>query len=116
MAMDGGLVPSVALVPASKMPSLIPKPLETTSDSSHLLPPFLRLNSKIIFEHEGQFHKFYLTKSPEGTFCYSYYKSHVNKKYPDWSVPLLDRGSGPKNVKFSNGTYIESDTPESINR
>jgi hypothetical protein len=26
------------------------------------------------------------------------------------------RGCGPKNVKFSNGTYIKSDMPESINR
>ncbi len=74
-------------VPASKMPSLIPKPHDTTSDSSHLLPPFLRLNSKITFEPEGQFQKGYLTKSPEGTFCFSY-KSHVNKKHPNWSVPL----------------------------
>ena len=44
-------------VSASKMASLIPKPANPTSDSSHLLPPFLRLNSKITFEHEGQFHK-----------------------------------------------------------
>ena len=28
-------------VPASKMASLIPKPADPTSDSSHLLPPFL---------------------------------------------------------------------------
>jgi hypothetical protein len=70
------------LVPASKMPSLIPKPHDTTSDSSHLLPPFLRLNSKITFKHKKcQFHKGYLIKSPEGTFCFSY-KSHVNKKTP----------------------------------
>ncbi len=26
------------------------------------------------------------------------------------------RGSGPKNIKFSNGTYTKSDIPESINR
>jgi hypothetical protein len=26
------------------------------------------------------------------------------------------RGSGPKNVKFSNCTYIKSDMPESIKR
>ncbi len=75
------------LVPAFKMPSLIPKPHDTTSDSSHLLPPFLRLNSKITFKHKGQFHKGYLTKSPEGTYCFSY-KLHVNKKHPNWSVPL----------------------------
>jgi hypothetical protein len=75
------------LVPASKMLSLIPKPHDTTSNSSHLLPPFLRLNSKITFEHKGQFHKGYLTKSPEGTYCFSY-KLHVNKKHPNWRIPL----------------------------
>jgi hypothetical protein len=26
------------------------------------------------------------------------------------------RGSGPKIVKFSNGTYMKSDMPESMNR
>jgi hypothetical protein len=75
------------LIPASKMPSLIPKSHNTTFHSSHLLPPFLHLNSKITFKHEGRFHKGYLTKSPEGTFCFSY-KSHIIKKHPDWSVPL----------------------------
>ena len=74
-------------VPASNMASLIPKPAEPTSDSSHLLPPFLRLNSKITYEHEGQFHKGHLTKTPDGPYQFSF-KSHVNKKHPDWSVPL----------------------------
>jgi hypothetical protein len=45
------------------------------------------LNSKITFKHDRQFHKGYLTKSPEGTYCFSY-KSHINKKHPDLSVPL----------------------------
>jgi hypothetical protein len=74
-------------VPASKMASLIPKPAKPTSDSSHLLPPFFRLNSKIMYGHEGQFHKGYLTQTPDGPYCFSY-KSHVNKKHPDWSVLL----------------------------
>jgi len=74
-------------IPASKMASLIPRPGNSPSDSSHLLPPFLRLNSKITFEHKGQYHKGYLLKTPDGPFCFSY-KSHINKKHPDWTVPL----------------------------
>ncbi len=74
-------------IPASKMASPIPKPRGSPSDSSHLLPPFLRLNSKITFEHKSQYHKGYLSKTPDGPFCFSY-KSHINKQQPDWSVPL----------------------------
>jgi len=83
---DDGTTKSIS---ARDMPSFIPKPRtgESVSDSSLLLPPFLRLNSKITFDHEGQYHKGYLTKLPEGIYCFSY-KSHVNKKHPDWSVPL----------------------------
>ena len=44
---------STLSVPASQMESLIPKPAVDMTDSSHLLPPFLRINSKITFEHEG---------------------------------------------------------------
>ncbi len=73
--------------PASKMASLIPPPRPSSSDSSHLLPPFLRLNSKVTFEHEGRYHKGFLSKTPDGPYCFIY-KSHINKKHPDWSVPL----------------------------
>jgi hypothetical protein len=71
------------------MPSFIPKPQTTDSNSasSHLLPPFLRINSKITFDHEGQYHKGYLIKSPNEVYNFSY-KSHVNKKKPDWSASL----------------------------
>ena len=75
---DDGTIKSV---PASKMASLIPKPAKPTSNSYHLLPPFLQLNSKITYGHEGQFHKGYLTKTPDGLYCFSY-KSHVNKNFP----------------------------------
>jgi hypothetical protein len=68
------------LVPALKMPSLIPKPPEIAFNSSHLLPPLLSINSKITFKHKGQFHKGYLTKSPEGTFCFSYKSSHTSTR------------------------------------
>jgi hypothetical protein len=72
---------------ASKIPSLIPKPDVNLSDSSHLLPPFLCLNSKVTYKHKGQYHKGYLTQSENGTYYFSY-KSHTNKKNPNWSIPL----------------------------
>jgi hypothetical protein len=80
---------STKSVSAKDMPSFIPKPPTTPSDpsSSHLLPPFLCINSKISFDHEGQYHKGYLTKSPDGEYLFAY-KSHVNKKQPDLTVPL----------------------------
>ncbi len=74
-------------VTTSKMPSLISKLEVNVSDTSHLLPPFLRKNSKITFDHDGQFHKGYLTQSDDGTYYFSY-KSHTNKKHAEWSVPL----------------------------
>jgi hypothetical protein len=46
---------STKSIPARNMPSFIPKPQTTASNSasSHLLPPFLCVNSKITFDHEG---------------------------------------------------------------
>jgi hypothetical protein len=81
---NGGTTKSI---PASKMASLIPKPRNSPSGTSHLLPPFLRLNSKITFEHKGRYHKSYLLKTLDGPYCLSY-KSHINKKLPGWTVPL----------------------------
>ncbi len=81
---DNGMTSSI---PDSKMQSLIPKPDIDMLESSHLLSSFLRLNSKITFEHEGQYHKGFLTQSSNEVYCFSY-KSHINKKHPDWSVPL----------------------------
>jgi hypothetical protein len=71
------------------MPSFISKPQTTDSDSasSHFLPLFLRINSKILFDHEGRYHKGYLIKSLDGVYNFSY-KSHVNKKQSDCSVRL----------------------------
>jgi hypothetical protein len=77
------------LVLASKMSSFIPKPSADPSDSSHFLPPFLHLNSKITFEQDGQYHKGYLSKPQDGTYRFSY-KSHIDKKVKDWGVPLLN--------------------------
>jgi hypothetical protein len=69
------------------MPSLIPKPIHVSPDSSHILPPFLQPGSKITFEQDGQLHKGFLGQSQDGEFRFSF-KSHINKKLEDWGVPL----------------------------
>jgi hypothetical protein len=81
---DGGMTRSV---PASKMPDLIPKPVTSVSDTTHLLSPFLGVGSKITYKHNGQFHKGFLSKTPEGVYQFSY-KSHINKKNEDWGVNI----------------------------
>ncbi len=81
---DNGTTRSVL---AANMPSLIPKPAVTPSDSTHLLPRFLQLGSKITYEQDGQYHKGFLNQSPDGVYRFSY-KSHINKKTKDWGSPL----------------------------
>jgi hypothetical protein len=80
---------SQAAIPLDQMASLIPPPpvnVGSLDSSDSLLPPFLRLNSKITYEHDGQYHKGFLGKR-DG--CYRFvFKSHVNKRKEDWSVPL----------------------------
>ena len=70
-------------ISAATMPSMIPKPLE--SDHSYepsMFTPFLWVNSKIMFEHDGQYHKGYITKL-NGIFRFSF-RTHVNIKKEDW--------------------------------
>jgi hypothetical protein len=77
-------------IPLQDMVSLIPPPpvgplLEDSSSSQDsLLPLFLCINSKIIYEH--QYHKGYLTKS-EGIYRFSF-RLHVNKCSEDWGIDL----------------------------
>jgi hypothetical protein len=76
-------------VPQLEMASTIPSPpvRDTVATKTHvLLPPFLQLNLKITFEHEGQYHKGFLTMH-DGVYCFMY-KYHVNKRKEDWSVAL----------------------------
>ncbi len=57
---DNGTTASVLL---SEIASIIPSPPVhdgVHDDSQPLLPPFLQLNSKITYKHDGQFHKGYL--------------------------------------------------------
>jgi hypothetical protein len=66
---------SSACIPLKQMAGLIPSPpisLDDSDTTASLLPQFLRLNSKITFEHEGQYHKGYLG------FCDGVYHSSTN--------------------------------------
>jgi len=78
-----------ALIPLSEMAALIPAPpvdVAPFHSQDSLLPPFLRLNSKITYEHEGQYHKGYLGKR-DGVFRFIF-KSHVNRRKEDWGIDL----------------------------
>ncbi len=57
---DNGSTASISL---EQMAGIIPLPPINVDDSdsaASLLPPFLRLNSKITFKHDGQYHKGFL--------------------------------------------------------
>ncbi len=85
---------TTASIPLSQMANLIPPPpvqLTAADGSDSLLPPFLCLNSCITFEHKGQYHKGYLGQL-DG-ICRFPYKSHVNKRWEDWGVPLPNLAS-----------------------
>jgi hypothetical protein len=74
-------------IPLLEMADIIPKPLVdiATSDfQDSLLPPFLCLNSKITYEHNGQYHKGYFCLQ-DGMYWFVF-KSHVNKREEDWGV------------------------------
>ncbi len=84
---------STASIPPQDMALLIPPPSvnpssvgDSASSQDSLLPPFLCINSKITYRHEGQYHKGYLTKR-NSSYRFSF-KSHVNKKKEDWDVDL----------------------------
>jgi hypothetical protein len=82
--LDNGTTGSV---PAANMESLIQKPNINTTDSSHLLPPFLQLGSKITLEKDGQYHKGFLGQSSDDVYRFSF-KLHINKKNEDWGISL----------------------------
>jgi hypothetical protein len=80
---------TTASIPLSDMSDLIPiPPVDIDASDSHdsLLPPFLRLNSKITYKHEGLCHKSYLGKW-DGVYQFVL-KSHVNKRKEDWGINL----------------------------
>ncbi len=72
---DNGTTCSVL---SQDMPALIPTQVTSVLDTSHLLPQFLDICSKIMFKHESQFHKGFLSKTPDGMYCFSC-KSHITK-------------------------------------
>jgi hypothetical protein len=80
---------STASIPLEQMAGIIPLPpinVEDSDSAASLLLPFLRLNSKITFEHEGQYHKGFLGQR-DGVYHFIF-KSHINKRKEDWSVLL----------------------------
>jgi hypothetical protein len=80
---------TTASVPFNKMAGIIPLPpidVGSLDSANSVLPPFLRLNSKITFKHEGQYHKGFLGQR-NGCFRFVY-KLHINKQKEDWSVLL----------------------------
>jgi hypothetical protein len=78
-----------ASIPLRDMASIIPKPpvdIDSSKSQDSLLPPFLWLNSKITYEHDGQYHKGFLGKS-NGVYRFVF-KSHANKRKEEWGVNL----------------------------
>jgi hypothetical protein len=83
---DNGSTASIFLEQMAGIILLPPINVDDSDSAASLLPPFLWLNSKITFEHEGQYHKGFLGQHNE---IYRFvFKSHVNKRKEDWSVPL----------------------------
>jgi hypothetical protein len=81
---------TTATISLSDMPDLILTPPAPSSDddSSPLLQLFLQLNSKITYEHEGQYYKGYLGKSDNGYRIV--YKRHPNACKEEWGVAHPD--------------------------
>ncbi len=82
---------TAALIHLAERWSLIPPPpvfdraSPWQSLGPGLLPPFLAVGSCIMYEHEGTYHKGYLTTTLAGTYCFSF-KAHVKKKSKDWEL------------------------------
>ncbi len=83
---DNGTTSSV---PLSEMASIILSPPvreESPAGCNHLFSPFLQLNSRITYEHDGHYHKGFL--GIRNGIYWFIYKSHVNKCKVDWSIDL----------------------------
>jgi hypothetical protein len=81
---DNGTTSSI---PLSEMAGIIPSPpmRDKPADGSNtFLPSFLQLNSKIMYEHNGHYHKGFLGIR-DGIYRFIY-KSHVNKCKADWGI------------------------------
>jgi hypothetical protein len=70
---------TTASAPLNEMAALIPPPpvnVGASNSTDTLLPPFLCLNLKITYEHEGQYHKSFLVSVMDATVLFS---SHALK-------------------------------------
>jgi hypothetical protein len=80
---------TTALILLSQMSGLISPPPVSPSPShgtDALLPLFLQLNSRITYEHEGQYHKGWFGQR-DSVYRFSF-KSHINKWKEEWGVLL----------------------------
>jgi hypothetical protein len=78
-----------ASIPLREMPSIIQQPpadFDSSNSQDSLLPPFFRVNSKITYEHDGQYHQGFLDKR-QGIYRFIF-KSHANKRREEWGVDL----------------------------
>jgi len=80
-----------ASIPLTEMPSMIPAPpvpisdmAESRSEHSHLLPPFLSINSRITYEHDGTYHKGFLFRKA----CLGEYRALREKGAPK-AIPTM---------------------------
>ena len=74
-------------VPLADMPDMalrLPTSL-VGPDFNHLLPPFLQVNKKVTFEHEGQYVKDYLSKH-DRVYRFAY-KRHPNVRQENGGCP-----------------------------
>ncbi len=71
---------------AAPLSALVPTDL-SHDGSSTLLPPFLSVNSRITYEHDGAYHKGFFPRKSCGMYRFSF-KTHVKKKSEDWGVDL----------------------------
>ncbi len=80
-----------ASIPLRDMASIILKPpvdIDSSDSQDSLLPPFLWLNSKITYKHDGQYHKRFLGQR-DGVYRFIF-KSHANKRKEEWGVNLTN--------------------------
>ena len=85
-----------ASIPLPNMQSIIPAPPVPMTDPDESLPehssfllPFLSINSRITYKHEGAYRKGFPVPKPCGMYRFSF-KTHVKKKSEDWGIRFPD--------------------------
>ena len=85
---DNGMTTSIPLLDMSDLILEQPVNIDASNSQDYLLLPFLHLNSKNTYKHEGLHLKGFLGEQIK---VYQFmFKSHVNKHKEDWGVNLPD--------------------------